>query len=139
MPSKSGKTAKSSSKSSKKDVKIWSVDGKVDKTKRVAKVAAAISEKNILPAGRTRARVDYNYSDRLSKKEEEGKTLMKKLPERSAARESHNTTEKRAKNHGVRKVRKTKGGRDAEEKTSRKRSTKKKASTKKADAEEKSE
>lgn len=121
---------------SKKNVKIWSITGKVDRSKRAAKVTAAISEKNILPTGRTRARPDFNYNTGVSRKEEEGATVLKKLKPRAEARSSRNTSEMRAKPSGVRKVRKAKGTRDSEEKSSKKKRGGRKSSKKQ---EEKSE
>lgn len=122
MPAKKGsKKADSKSKATKKDsskkaaeekeVKIWRVGGKINRDKRLAKVGNEVSEANILPSTRTRARKDYNYADTLKveslQKKKGVEDHVYTVPARKTARKSKNLVEARAKSAGVKKQKKT--------------------------------
>ena len=127
MPAKKGSTKKAdtSKKTTKtstkdeKDVKVWRQDGKIHREKRLAKVAAEVSEANILSSTRTRPRKDFNYAETLKVESlQRKKGGVYTIPERKkGSRKSKNASETRTK--GVKKQKKT-----TSKKSSKKDSTK---------------
>lgn len=80
-----------------KQVKVWNVNGIINREKRAGKVPSEVSEKNVLPKTARRSRADYDYNENKTYREYESNDLgVLKVPEASKHTKSNNVYEKRA-------------------------------------------